>query len=315
MSSASQSICCMNRDQETLYVCQQPARYISLHIDPSIPGRDANIQKRHLMLRRDSLTSKLLDSLLCNIAQRNHADRLPNAESDPRGDTPVQSLDTVLLVNVLERATHAHLLRAVWILGLALHLDPDDLDGLVPGTETTAQRRRQDLLRHAQFLPIFLARRLPDPRLRNATEAEARPPVGDLADGDGVDATVDTPDTLAAVDVHERRHRAWWLHARRRNLVLGDFDRLHAGAEAHGCVGLGQTADHAASDASDEAVGAEAASVVLGLGGDEEEDGAFGGGFDPSPGDQPLVDCRRRSVSTNQSMETAKTTRRRLEGL
>jgi len=55
---------------------------------------------------------------------------------------------------------------------------------------------------------------------------------------------------------------------------------------------LGEAADHAAGDAGAEGVGAPGAGVEFGFGGDEEEDGAFGGGFDPGPGDETLVDCR-----------------------
>lgn len=71
--------------------------------------------------------------------------------------------------------------------------------------------------------------------------------------------------------------------------MFGDFDGFHAGAEAHGGVGLGDAAGHAAGDAPNEVAGAERFGVVFGFGGDEEEDGAFGGGFDPGPGDKALV--------------------------
>lgn len=72
--------------------------------------------------------------------------------------------------------------------------------------------------------------------------------------------------------------------------MLGDLDRLHAGAEAHGGVGLGDTSGDTTGDTSEELAGAGVASVVLGLGCDEEEDGALGGGFNPSPGNETLVD-------------------------
>ena len=68
-----------------------------------------------------------------------------------------------------------------------------------------------------------------------------------------------------------------------------DLDRLHAGAEAHGGVCLGHTAGHAATDAADEVRGAEGFGIVFCFGGDEEEDGTFGGGFDPSPRNEALV--------------------------
>lgn len=79
--------------------------------------------------------------------------------------------------------------------------------------------------------------------------------------------------------------------------MLGHLDRLHARAEAHGRVGLGEAAGHAARDAGGEVAGAEGARVVLSFGRDEEEDGALCGGFDPGPGDETLVDCSTSRVS------------------
>ena len=111
------------------------------------------------------------------------------------------------------------------------------------------------------------------------------------ADGDGVDALVDAADALAAVDVHEGGDGARGLDTRGGDLVLGDLNGLHAGAEAHGGVGLGDAAGDAADDAAAELGGAGDAGVVLGLGGDEEQDGALGGGLDPGPGDEALVEA------------------------
>jgi hypothetical protein len=58
--------------------------------------------------------------------------------------------------------------------------------------------------------------------------------------------------------------------------VLGDFDRLHAGAETHGGVGLGDTTSDATEDTTAEFGRASSASIVLGLRCDEEKDGALG---------------------------------------
>lgn len=243
------------------------------------------------MLCGDSFTSSSLDPLLCNIAQSNHADRLPNAQPDAGGDTPVKPLDAVLAVNVLEGPAHIHVLGAVGVLLLALHLDADNLDGLVPSGETAADGGRADLLDDAELLAALLVGHLADTVFGDAGQAEAGAPVGDLAHGDGVDAPVDALDALGAVDVHERLHGARGLDPGRRHLVLCDFHRLHAGAETHCCVGLGETTDHSSADSADERRGAGGAGVVLGFGGDEEEDGALARGFDPCPGNETLVDC------------------------
>lgn len=63
------------------------------------------------------------------IGKRDHADRLPDPQPDPRGDTPVQSLDPVLLVDVREGVGDRLLLSGsggVGRLDGGLHLDSDD---------------------------------------------------------------------------------------------------------------------------------------------------------------------------------------------
>jgi hypothetical protein len=71
--------------------------------------------------------------------------------------------------------------------------------------------------------------------------------------------------------------------------VLGDLDRLHAGTETHGSIGLSDTTSHTTADTTDEVIGTEALSVVFGLGGDEEEDRALGGGLNPGPRNESLI--------------------------
>ena len=232
-----------------------------------------------------------------HVTHRNHADGLPDTEPDTGRDAPVQPLDAVLLVDVLESVANRHLLGPVGVIGLALHLDADDLDRLVPGAKTTTKRRRGNLLKSPELLRFRLARDVADPLLREPAEPEPRTPVRHLADGDGVDALVDTADALLAPDVHERGEGGLRLDARRRELVLGDLHRLHARAEAHGSVRLRHAARHAARDAASELGRAEGARVVLGLGGDEEEDSALGGRLDPGPRDETLVDCSFPCVS------------------
>jgi hypothetical protein len=71
--------------------------------------------------------------------------------------------------------------------------------------------------------------------------------------------------------------------------VLGDLDRLHAGTETHGSIGLSDTTSHTTADTTDEVIGTKALSVVFGLGGDEEEDRALGGGLNPGPRNESLI--------------------------
>lgn len=112
-----------------------------------------------------------------------------------------------------------------------------------------------------------------------------------MAHSDGVDTAVDTTETLSAPDLHECLHGSRGLAARSCDLVFCDLDRLHAGAEPHGSVGLRKTTGHTTRDTSKEVGRAERLGVVLGLGRDEEEDSTLGGGFDPGPRNEALVDC------------------------
>ena len=225
---------------------------------------------------------------------------MPNAQSDPWSHPPVQTLDPVLRVDVPQRLTNGQILRPLWIVLFALHFHTDDLNRLIPRAQPTAQPAGHDLFQPTELLTILLPRHFPQRQLGRTRESESRTPVGRLADRDGVDALVDPPDPLLAVDVGKGRPRARGLYALRRQLVLCDFDRLHARAEAHSGVGLCDAASHAAQDAGGEVVGAECFGVVLGFGGDEEEDGAFCGRFDPGPGDKTLIDCGRDRCVSNE---------------
>jgi hypothetical protein len=226
-----------------------------------------------------------------HITNGHHADGLPNTETNTRSNTTVEARETVLRVDVTEGVADSHLLGTVGVLLLALHLNTDDLDGLVPGTETTTKTTGHDLLPGTELLTVLLAGKRADPTLGETTETESATPVGHLADGDGVDTLVDTSDTLLAVDIHEGLEGRGGLDTGGSHLVLGNLDRLHAGAETHGGVGLSDTTDDTTSDTTEEFVGAGAAGVELGLGGDEEQDGTLGGSFNPGPGNEALVDC------------------------
>lgn len=230
-----------------------------------------------------------------------HADCLPDAKHDPRRDTTVQTLQTILLVDVLERSANTHVLGSVGILLLALHLDADDLDRLIPGTQTTTKSTRDNLLGRRELLARVLASQAPDLVLGQTRQTKARAPIGDLTNSDGIYSLVDARDTLSAVNVHEGRHCTRRLDPRCGSLVLGDLDRLHTGAETHGCVRLSETADHASGDAGSEGASSKGAGIILRLGGYEEKDGAFGRGFNPGPWNQTLVDCMGQKMQTRDS--------------
>lgn len=225
-----------------------------------------------------------------HIAKSNHADCLPDTETDSGGDTTVQTLEAVVGVDVSRCRRNIQVLGAVGVDGLGLQLDTDNLDGLVPCAQTTTKGRSGDLLDNAQLLAALLAGDSSNTGLSNTGQTKAGAPVGDLAHSDGVDAAVDTTDTLGAPDLHECLHGAWGLATSSCDLVLCDLDGLHAGAETHSSVGLRETTGHTTRDASHKVVCAKRLGVILGLGGDEEENGTLCGGFDPGPGDEALVD-------------------------
>jgi hypothetical protein len=229
-----------------------------------------------------------------HIAESNHADSLPDTKSDSGGNAAVKTLDTVVGVDVLGRGRDVQVLGAVGVNGLGLKLDTNNLDGLVPSAQTTTNSRGGDLLDDVELLAALLASNPSDTGLGHTGQTEAGSPVGDLAHGNGIDTAVDTTETLGAPDAHECLHGTGGLAACSDNLVLGDLDRLHAGTETHGGVGLSEAARHAARDAGQEVGCAERLGVVLGFGGDEQEDGALGRGFDPGPRNEALVDCGRR---------------------
>lgn len=231
-----------------------------------------------------------------HVTKGDHADGLPDTKTDSRDDTAVQALDTVVGVNVSKGVADSHLLGSVRIVLLALHLHTDDLDGLVPGTETTTETGGDDLLPGCQLLLLRLAGEGADPSLGQTAETETTSPVGHLANGNGVDALVDALDALAAVNVHEGRKGRLGLDAGGSHLVLGDFDRLHTRAETHGGIGLSDTTRDTTEDTTTEFGGTSRAGIVLGLGGDEKKNGALGRSFNPSPWDQALVDCSLRKA-------------------
>lgn len=224
-----------------------------------------------------------------HVTKSHHADRLPDTQSNTRRHTAVETTDTVVVVDVFESLADGEVLGPVGVLGLALHLNTDDLNGLVPGGQTTTKTRCEDLLPGRQLLAVLLVGHLADGSLRQAGETEPGAPVGSLANGNGIDTAVDTTDALPAVNVREGREGARGLDTLRGHLVLGDLNRLHAGTEAHGRVGLGDTTDHTTGDTAEEVVGADPAGLVFGFGGDEQEDGALGGGLNPGPRNESLI--------------------------
>lgn len=187
-----------------------------------------------------------------HVTKSHHADSLPHTQGDTRSNSSVKSLNTVGLINILEGLAHGKLLRAVWIVGLALHLDSNDFNRLIPSGQSTTKTRRADLLDRTQLFFFVLPGGIPNRTLRQARQPKTGTPVGGLTDGDCIDTLIDAADPFFTVDTHECLPGAGRLHTRRRHLVSGNLDSLHAGTEAHGGICLSNTTTHTSSDTSHE---------------------------------------------------------------
>jgi len=236
-----------------------------------------------------------------HITHSNHANRLPNAQPNTWHNTTIQTLDAIVLVNVSRRVSNRHLLRTVRVLRLTLHLHADNLNRLVPSTQTATESRRQNLLPSIQLAAVILAGDFPNTLFSQSRKTETGTPVRHLSNSNSIHTLVNTPDALLAVDIHEGSKSARGLDTRSSKLRLCDLDRLHAGAETHCSIRLCHSTEDTTADAGREVRGAEGTGIVFSFGGDKEEDCAFGGGFDPGPGDETLVDYAEQYILVSHS--------------
>ena len=224
-----------------------------------------------------------------HVTESNHADGLPYSETDSRRHAAIKAHDTILGVDVLECLADGKVLGTVWIFRLALHLDPNDFDGLIPRTETTSQAASQNLLERSQFLSILFAGHFSNRRLRKSRQSKPRTPIGRLADGYRVDALVDAANSFPAIDVHKGLKSAGRFDTRGGQLVLSNLDRFHASAESHGGVSLRNTTDHPSADSAHKIRRAHVLCIVFRLRGHKEQDRPFCRSFNPGPGNQALI--------------------------
>lgn len=227
-----------------------------------------------------------------HVTKSHHANGLPDTQANTRRHATVETLNTIGIIDILESLANSQVLRSVRVILLALHLNPNDFNRLVPGGETTTQTGRQNLFNRGKLLAVVLASDLTDSSFSQTGETESGAPVGSLTDSNRVDTTVDTPDTLLTIDIHEGCEGAGGLHTRSSHLVLGDLDRLHAGTETHGSVGLGNTTGHTSGYTGEEVGGTEHLGTELCLRRDEEKDSAFSRGLNPGPRNETLIVCR-----------------------
>jgi hypothetical protein len=111
------------------------------------------------------------------------------------------------------------------------HLDPDDLDRLVPRSEGTSDRTGEDLVHRTKLLSLLDPLDVSQRRLGQSSESESRSPVGGLSNRHSVDTLVDTGETFPSVDVHEDLEGRLGGGANSSLLVSRDLDSLHTCAE------------------------------------------------------------------------------------
>jgi hypothetical protein len=225
-----------------------------------------------------------------HITHCNHADCLPNSQSNTRNNATVQTLKPILRIDILESITDSHFSRTVWIDRLTLHLNSDDLNRLIPSTETTTKTTGKDLLESAQLGSFFFTCSFANTLFCKTGKTESGTPISHLSDGYRINTLVDTLNTFFAVDIHECSECAWWFDTRGRDLVFCDFDRLHASAESHRGICLCDTSCYSTTDSCCEVTSSEGSRIVFGFRCDEEEDSALSGRLDPGPRNESLVD-------------------------
>ncbi|GAO46274.1 hypothetical protein G7K_0507-t1 [Saitoella complicata NRRL Y-17804] len=243
------------------------------------------------------LTRHLLDIPPRNIRKTNHTNRLPNTQPNPGRNTPIQPLHTIILINIPKRTPNRHLRRTIRVSLRTLHLNPNNLNRLIPRTQPTTNNTRSNPFGRRQLFAVFFVRGFTDPAFRETRESDTRAPVCALSDGDGVDAFVDSADSFAAVDVEEGVHRAWGFHACRGDFVAGDFDCFHTCAESHLCrsvtnrrVGLRDTTTHTTEHTRQEGIRTRSLRRILQLTRSKQQHSSLRRSLNPGPWDQTLVE-------------------------
>lgn len=249
------------------------------------------------------LASELSNVFSSLVTETDHEDGLPHTQTNTRGDTSVETLEAVSLVNVLEGLGNSQVLGSVGINSLGLHLDSNDLNRLVPSRKTTTNGGSNDLFKNVELLAIVLAGNLSNSLLTKTGKTETGAPVSALANGNSVDTLVNTSDTLLSVDILENLKGSGNLDAANSSgLVTGDLNSLHACAETHGHVGLGETTNHTTGDTSSKVSKAKVGLCsVFSLNGDEKQNSALGRSFDPGPGDKTLVKSKETTTAPDTS--------------
>lgn len=109
---------------------------------------------------------------------------------------------------------------------------------------------------------LTLSSHILDALLSEPAQTEPGTPVRHLSDSDSVDTSVDTRDTFFAVDVGKNPKGGLGLYSGSSLFMTSDLNCLHACAEAHSSIRLGNTADDTSRDTSGKVPGAESSGMV-----------------------------------------------------
>jgi hypothetical protein len=186
--------------------------------------------------------------IVCQAPIVSHAQIPRPTETDTGCDTSVETLETVGLVDVVEGVEDSLFGRGVGVdrLDGGLHLshqpcpmnvkkwtdlDSDNLNGLIPGSQSTTDGTGENLVESAKLFTFLDTPHVPQTGLGQTSESHSRSPVGSLTNSDGVDSLVDSGQTFSLVDILKDLEGGFDGSTDAGLLVSGNLDSLHARAE------------------------------------------------------------------------------------
>lgn len=115
--------------------------------------------------------------------------------------------------------------------GKGTDLDSDNLDRLVPGSQSSTDGTGEDLVESAKLFTFFDTPHASQSGFSETSESHSGSPVGGLTDSNGVDTLVDTSQTFTLVNVAKDLEGGFNGSTGAGLLVSSDLDSLHARAE------------------------------------------------------------------------------------
>jgi hypothetical protein len=110
-------------------------------------------------------------------------------------------------------------------------LDSDDLNRLVPGSQSTTNGTGKDLVESTKLLSLLDTPDISQRALGKSSETHSRSPIGSLTNSNGIDTLVDTGQTFTLVNIGKDLEGRLDGGADTSLLVSGDLDSLHTSAE------------------------------------------------------------------------------------